>query len=69
MLRFRSVLRQLGSTPNTRGSARLPLRAEMPKKAGATTKGGKSREKVVKLLASTTPEEILEKLKKEARKT
>uniref|UniRef100_A0A2K5KML7 Chromosome 15 open reading frame 40 n=1 Tax=Cercocebus atys TaxID=9531 RepID=A0A2K5KML7_CERAT len=39
MLRFRSVLRQLGSTPNTRGSARLPLRAEMPKKAGATTKG------------------------------
>ncbi|XP_077794762.1 UPF0235 protein C15orf40 homolog isoform X3 [Macaca mulatta] len=39
MLRFRSVLRQLRSTPNTRGSARLPLRAEMPKKAGATTKG------------------------------
>ncbi|XP_011766892.2 UPF0235 protein C15orf40 homolog isoform X2 [Macaca nemestrina] len=154
MLRFRSVLRQLRSTPNTWGSARLPLRAEMPKKAGATTKGksqskeperpfpplgpvavdpkgcvtitihakpgsrqnavtdltaeavnvaiaappsegeanaelcrylskvlelrksdvvldkgGKSREKVVKLLASTTPEEILEKLKKEARKT
>ncbi|KAM5292169.1 UPF0235 protein C15orf40 homolog [Ctenodactylus gundi] len=31
-------------------------------------KGGKSREKVVKLLASTTPEEILEKLKKEAEK-
>ncbi|KAK7815200.1 hypothetical protein U0070_021163 [Myodes glareolus] len=30
--------------------------------------GGKSREKVVKLLASTTPEEILEKLKKEAEK-
>nr|QFN66860.1 hypothetical protein [Papio hamadryas] len=154
MLRFRSVLSRLRSTPNTRGSARLPLRAEMPKKAGATTKGksqikeperplpplgpvavvsegcvtiaihakpgskqntatdltaeavnvaiaappsegeanaelcrylskvlelrksdvvldkgGKSREKVVKLLASTTPEEILEKLKKEARKT
>uniref|UniRef100_A0A2K6E720 Chromosome 15 open reading frame 40 n=1 Tax=Macaca nemestrina TaxID=9545 RepID=A0A2K6E720_MACNE len=39
MLRFRSVLRQLRSTPNTRGSARLSLRAEMPKKAGATTKG------------------------------
>ncbi|XP_070955450.1 UPF0235 protein C15orf40 homolog isoform X4 [Macaca nemestrina] len=39
MLRFRSVLRQLRSTPNTWGSARLPLRAEMPKKAGATTKG------------------------------
>uniref|UniRef100_A0A2K6FVX7 Uncharacterized protein n=1 Tax=Propithecus coquereli TaxID=379532 RepID=A0A2K6FVX7_PROCO len=31
-------------------------------------KGGKSCEKVVKLLASTTPEEILEKLKKEAKK-
>ncbi|XP_047396574.1 UPF0235 protein C15orf40 homolog [Sciurus carolinensis] len=31
-------------------------------------KGGKSREKVVKLLASTTAEEILEKLKKEAKK-
>ncbi|KAM4826443.1 UPF0235 protein C15orf40 homolog [Thomomys bottae] len=31
-------------------------------------KGGKSREKVVKILASTTPEEILEKLKKEAEK-
>ncbi|XP_020031178.2 UPF0235 protein C15orf40 homolog isoform X2 [Castor canadensis] len=31
-------------------------------------KGGKSREKMVKLLASTTPEEILEKLKKEAEK-
>nr|XP_034351345.1 UPF0235 protein C15orf40 homolog isoform X2 [Arvicanthis niloticus] len=29
-------------------------------------KGGKSREKVVKLLASTTPEEVLEKLKTEA---
>lgn len=31
-------------------------------------KGGKSREKVVKLLASTTPEEVLEKLKTEAEK-
>ncbi|XP_070350549.1 UPF0235 protein C15orf40 homolog [Equus asinus] len=31
-------------------------------------KGGKSREKVVKLLASTTPDEILEKLKKEVEK-
>ncbi|XP_012861464.2 UPF0235 protein C15orf40 homolog [Echinops telfairi] len=29
-------------------------------------KGGKSREKVVKILASTTPEEILEKLQKQA---
>ncbi|EDM08704.1 similar to RIKEN cDNA 3110040N11, isoform CRA_a [Rattus norvegicus] len=31
-------------------------------------KGGKSREKVVKLLASTTPEEVLEKLRTEAEK-
>uniref|UniRef100_A0A2I3GAC6 Uncharacterized protein n=1 Tax=Nomascus leucogenys TaxID=61853 RepID=A0A2I3GAC6_NOMLE len=154
MLRLRSGLRHVRATPNSRGSTRLPLRAEMPKKAGATTKGksqskeperplpplgpvavdpkgcvtiaihakpgckqnavtdltaeavnvaiaappsegeanaelcrylskvlelrksdvvldkgGKSREKVVKLLASTTPEEILEKLKKEAKKT
>ncbi|XP_060035529.1 UPF0235 protein C15orf40 homolog [Erinaceus europaeus] len=30
--------------------------------------GGRSREKVVKLLASTTPEEILEKLKKQVEK-
>ena len=30
--------------------------------------GGKSREKVVKLLASTPPEEILEKLKKQVEK-
>uniref|UniRef100_A0A7N4V1Z8 CO040 protein n=1 Tax=Sarcophilus harrisii TaxID=9305 RepID=A0A7N4V1Z8_SARHA len=29
-------------------------------------KGGKSREKVVKILASITPEEILEKLKRQA---
>ncbi|NWV57339.1 CO040 protein, partial [Daphoenositta chrysoptera] len=29
-------------------------------------KGGKSRDKVVKILVSTTPDEILEKLKKEA---
>ncbi|XP_064222242.1 UPF0235 protein C15orf40 homolog isoform X1 [Aotus nancymaae] len=154
MLRLYRVLRQVGAEPSTWGSARLPLAAEMPKKAGATTKGksqskeperplpplgpvavdpkgcvtiaihakpgskqnavtdltaeavnvaiaappsdgeanaelcrylskvlelrksdvvldkgGKSREKVVKLLASTTPEEILEKLKKEAKKT
>ncbi|XP_003268500.2 UPF0235 protein C15orf40 homolog isoform X2 [Nomascus leucogenys] len=154
MLRLRSGLRHVRATPNSRGSTRLPLRAEMRKKAGATTKGksqskeperplpplgpvavdpkgcvtiaihakpgckqnavtdltaeavnvaiaappsegeanaelcrylskvlelrksdvvldkgGKSREKVVKLLASTTPEEILEKLKKEAKKT
>ena len=31
-------------------------------------KGSKSREKVVKLLASTPPEEILEKLKKQVEK-
>ncbi|KAK2085402.1 AP-1 complex subunit gamma-1 [Saguinus oedipus] len=154
MLRLYRALRQVGAEPSTWGSAWLPLAAEMPKKAGATTKGksqskvperslpplgpvgvdpkgcvtiaihakpgskqnavtdltaeainvaiaappsegeanaelcrylskvlelrksdvvldkgGKSREKVVKLLASTTPEEILEKLKKEAKKT
>ncbi|XP_063494691.1 UPF0235 protein C15orf40 homolog isoform X3 [Symphalangus syndactylus] len=39
MLRLRSGLRHLRATPNSRGSTRLPLRAEMPKKAGATTKG------------------------------
>ncbi|EHH27551.1 hypothetical protein EGK_17775 [Macaca mulatta] len=42
---------------------------ELRKSDVVLDKGGKSREKVVKLLASTTPEEILEKLKKEARKT
>ncbi|XP_035159838.1 UPF0235 protein C15orf40 homolog isoform X1 [Callithrix jacchus] len=154
MLRLYRALGQVGAEPSTWGSARRPLAAEMPKKAGATTKGKsqskeperslppsgpvavdpkgcvtiaihakpgskqnavtdltaeainvaiaappsegeanaelcrylskvlelrksdvvldkgcKSREKVVKLLASTTPEEILEKLKKEAKKT
>ncbi|XP_021574332.1 UPF0235 protein C15orf40 homolog [Carlito syrichta] len=39
---------------------------ELRKSDVVLDKGGKSREKVVKLLASTTPEEILEKLKKEA---
>uniref|UniRef100_A0A2K6FH93 Uncharacterized protein n=1 Tax=Propithecus coquereli TaxID=379532 RepID=A0A2K6FH93_PROCO len=68
MLRLGCGLRQLGTAPGARASAQLPCGAEMPKKAGATNKGGKSREKVVKLLASTTPEEILEKLKKEAKK-
>ncbi|XP_070328907.1 UPF0235 protein C15orf40 homolog [Odocoileus virginianus] len=95
----------------SRAVTRLPLGADMPKKAGATNKdvtteavsvdvaapptegeanaelgrhlskvlelrrsdvvldkGGKSREKVVKLLASTPPEEILEKLKKQVEK-
>ncbi|KAL0619013.1 UPF0235 protein C15orf40 [Plecturocebus cupreus] len=42
---------------------------ELRKSDVVLNKGGKSREKVVKLLASTTPEEILEKLKKEAKKT
>ncbi|XP_012511992.1 PREDICTED: UPF0235 protein C15orf40 homolog isoform X1 [Propithecus coquereli] len=41
---------------------------ELRKSDVVLDKGGKSREKVVKLLASTTPEEILEKLKKEAKK-
>uniref|UniRef100_A0A8D2DQR3 Uncharacterized protein n=1 Tax=Sciurus vulgaris TaxID=55149 RepID=A0A8D2DQR3_SCIVU len=39
--------------------------AQRPRKAS----GGKSHEKVVKLLASTTAEMILEKLKKEVQKT
>jgi len=30
------------------------------------TQGGKSRDKVVKILVSVTPDEVLEKLKKEA---
>nr|XP_035159837.1 UPF0235 protein C15orf40 homolog isoform X1 [Callithrix jacchus] len=42
---------------------------ELRKSDVVLDKGCKSREKVVKLLASTTPEEILEKLKKEAKKT
>uniref|UniRef100_A0A8C6WAC7 RIKEN cDNA 3110040N11 gene n=1 Tax=Nannospalax galili TaxID=1026970 RepID=A0A8C6WAC7_NANGA len=41
---------------------------ELRKSDVVLDKGGKSRDKVVKLLASTTPEEILEKLKKEAEK-
>ncbi|XP_049762116.1 UPF0235 protein C15orf40 homolog [Elephas maximus indicus] len=151
MLRLGCGLRELGAGPSALGSVRLPLGAEMPKKAGTTNKGKsqskeserplpslgpvgvdpkgcvtiaihakpgskqnavtdltaeavniaiaappsegeanaelcrylskvlelrksdvvldkgvKSREKVVKILASTTPEEILEKLKKQA---
>uniref|UniRef100_A0A8C8XP63 Chromosome 15 open reading frame 40 n=1 Tax=Panthera leo TaxID=9689 RepID=A0A8C8XP63_PANLE len=68
MLRLGRGLRRLGSGRGAGDSGRLPLSAEMPKKAGATNKGGKSREKVVKLLASTTPEEILEKLKQQVEK-
>uniref|UniRef100_A0A8D1BTG7 Uncharacterized protein n=1 Tax=Sus scrofa TaxID=9823 RepID=A0A8D1BTG7_PIG len=41
---------------------------ELRKSDVVLDKGGKSREKVVKLLASTTPEEILEKLKKQVEK-
>ncbi|XP_075857440.1 UPF0235 protein C15orf40 homolog isoform X2 [Microcebus murinus] len=41
---------------------------ELRKSDVVLDEGGKSREKVVKLLASTTSEEILEKLKKEAKK-
>nr|XP_058157323.1 UPF0235 protein C15orf40 homolog [Dasypus novemcinctus] len=39
---------------------------ELRKSDVVLDKGGKSPEKVVKLLASTTPEEILEKLKNQA---
>ncbi|XP_053934248.1 UPF0235 protein C15orf40 homolog [Cuculus canorus] len=39
---------------------------EVKKSEVILEKGGKSREKVVKILASMTPDEILEKLKKEA---
>ncbi|XP_055479005.1 UPF0235 protein C15orf40 homolog [Psammomys obesus] len=41
---------------------------ELRKSDVVLDKGGKSREKVMKLLASTTPEEVLEKLKTEAEK-
>ncbi|XP_037367284.1 UPF0235 protein C15orf40 homolog [Talpa occidentalis] len=41
---------------------------ELRKSDVVLDKGGKSREKVVKLLASTTPEEILEKLQKQVEK-
>ncbi|KAM6409705.1 UPF0235 protein C15orf40 homolog [Rhynochetos jubatus] len=39
---------------------------EVKKSEVVLEKGGKSREKVVKILAAMTPDEILEKLKKEA---
>uniref|UniRef100_A0A8C8SUU0 Chromosome 15 open reading frame 40 n=1 Tax=Pelusios castaneus TaxID=367368 RepID=A0A8C8SUU0_9SAUR len=39
---------------------------EVKKSEVVLDKGGKSREKVVKILASMTPDEVLEKLKKEA---
>ncbi|XP_025067888.1 UPF0235 protein C15orf40 homolog [Alligator sinensis] len=39
---------------------------EVKKSAVVLDKGAKSREKVVKILVSMTPDEVLEKLKKEA---
>ncbi|KAK2539462.1 hypothetical protein Q9966_005179 [Columba livia] len=39
---------------------------EVKKSEVTLDKGGKSRDKVVKILVSMTPDEILEKLKKEA---
>ncbi|XP_061451583.1 UPF0235 protein C15orf40 homolog [Rhineura floridana] len=39
---------------------------EVKKSEVVLAKGGKSREKVVKILASVTPDEVLEKLRKEA---
>ncbi|XP_030434992.1 UPF0235 protein C15orf40 homolog isoform X2 [Gopherus evgoodei] len=39
---------------------------EVKKSEVVLDKGGKSREKVVKILVSMTPDEVLEKLKKEA---
>uniref|UniRef100_A0A5F9DCX2 Chromosome 15 open reading frame 40 n=1 Tax=Oryctolagus cuniculus TaxID=9986 RepID=A0A5F9DCX2_RABIT len=68
MLRLGSRLRGPVAGLGVRADARLYCGAGMLKKAGATSKGGKSREKVVKLLASTTPDEILGKLKREAEK-
>uniref|UniRef100_H0UWU4 Chromosome 15 open reading frame 40 n=1 Tax=Cavia porcellus TaxID=10141 RepID=H0UWU4_CAVPO len=62
------------AAPPTEGEANTELCRylskvlELRKSDVVLDKGGKSREKVVKLLASTTPEEILEKLKKEAEK-
>ncbi|XP_049638597.1 UPF0235 protein C15orf40 homolog [Suncus etruscus] len=41
---------------------------ELRKSDVVLEKGSKSREKVVKLLAPTTPEEVLEKLKKQVEK-
>ncbi|XP_029808167.1 UPF0235 protein C15orf40 homolog [Suricata suricatta] len=41
---------------------------ELRKSDVALDKGGRSREKVVRLLAPTTPEEILEKLKQQVEK-
>ncbi|XP_032477023.1 UPF0235 protein C15orf40 homolog [Phocoena sinus] len=62
------------AAPPTEGEANTELCwylskvLELRKSDVVLDKGGKSREKVVKLLASTTPEEILEKLKKQVEK-
>ncbi|KAB0352908.1 hypothetical protein FD754_017765 [Muntiacus muntjak] len=59
------------AAPPTEGEANAELCRylskvlELRKSDVVLDKGGKSREKVVKLLASTPPEEILEKLKKQ----
>ena len=59
------------TAPPTQGEANAELYRclskvlELGKSHVVLDKGGKSREKVVKLLASTPPEEILEKLKKQ----
>uniref|UniRef100_A0A8C3J8A2 Uncharacterized protein n=1 Tax=Calidris pygmaea TaxID=425635 RepID=A0A8C3J8A2_9CHAR len=53
------------AAPLSRGGATAAPGVPAPP-GGATGPGGKSREKVVKILVSMTPDEILEKLKKEA---
>ncbi|NXN29954.1 CO040 protein, partial [Nycticryphes semicollaris] len=60
------------AAPPTEGEANAELCRylskvlEVKKSEVILEKGGKSREKVVKILVSMTPDEILEKLKKEA---
>uniref|UniRef100_A0A8C6FX04 Chromosome 15 open reading frame 40 n=1 Tax=Moschus moschiferus TaxID=68415 RepID=A0A8C6FX04_MOSMO len=62
------------AAPPTEGEANAELCRylskvlELRKSDVVLEKGGKSREKVVKLLTSTPPEEILEKLKKQVEK-
>ncbi|XP_068847150.1 UPF0235 protein C15orf40 homolog isoform X2 [Capricornis sumatraensis] len=62
------------AAPPTEGEANAELCRylskvlELRKSDVVLDKGGKSREKVVKLLASTPPEEIFEKLKKQVEK-
>ncbi|NXP12838.1 CO040 protein, partial [Thinocorus orbignyianus] len=60
------------AAPPTEGEANAELCRylskvlEVKKSEVVLEKGGKSREKVVKILVSMTPDEVLEKLKKEA---